>query len=248
MISLRNFALRRGERLLLSNVDLTMHAGYRVGVVGRNGSGKSSLFAAIRTRSKRTRAISTCRQGAHRQRGPGNPVAAGPGDRVRASGGDEVVAAVLREEAEATAREDWEAVAAAHQKMAEWAATTPRRARESYCMAWVSGRDPPCEVSEFSGGWRVRLNLARALMMPSGPAAARRAYQPFGLDAVLWLEQWLLKYPGTLTADLARPRIPRRRRHAHPAPEWRRRQALRRRLYRFRTPAHRATAPAADRA
>ncbi len=48
MISLRNFALRRGERLLLSNVDLTMHAGYRVGVVGRNGTGKSSLFAAIR--------------------------------------------------------------------------------------------------------------------------------------------------------------------------------------------------------
>ena len=48
MISLRNFALRRGERLLLSEVDLTMHAGYRVGVVGRNGTGKSSLFAAIR--------------------------------------------------------------------------------------------------------------------------------------------------------------------------------------------------------
>src|SRR3954453_20312583 len=48
MISLRNFALRRGERLLLSDVDLTMHAGYRVGVVGRNGTGKSSLFAAIR--------------------------------------------------------------------------------------------------------------------------------------------------------------------------------------------------------
>ena len=48
MISLRNFALRRGERLLLSNVDLALHAGYRVGVVGRNGTGKSSLFAAIK--------------------------------------------------------------------------------------------------------------------------------------------------------------------------------------------------------
>ncbi len=48
VISLRNFALRRGERLLLSNVDLTMHAGYRVGVVGRNGTGKSSLFAAVK--------------------------------------------------------------------------------------------------------------------------------------------------------------------------------------------------------
>ena len=47
MISLRNFALRRGERLLLSNVDLTLHAGYRVGVVGRNGAGKSTLFALL---------------------------------------------------------------------------------------------------------------------------------------------------------------------------------------------------------
>ena len=48
MISFKNFALRRGERLLLSEMDLTMHAGWRVGVVGRNGTGKSSLFAAVR--------------------------------------------------------------------------------------------------------------------------------------------------------------------------------------------------------
>ena len=47
MISFRNFALRRGERLLLSNVDLALHAGWRVGVIGRNGCGKTSLFAAI---------------------------------------------------------------------------------------------------------------------------------------------------------------------------------------------------------
>ena len=47
MISFRDFALRRGERLLLSNVDLALHAGWRLGVVGRNGTGKSSLFAAL---------------------------------------------------------------------------------------------------------------------------------------------------------------------------------------------------------
>ncbi|WP_295364130.1 ATP-binding cassette domain-containing protein, partial [Arenimonas sp.] len=47
MIAFRNFALRRGERLLLSQVDLALHAGWRVGVIGRNGCGKSSLFAAI---------------------------------------------------------------------------------------------------------------------------------------------------------------------------------------------------------
>ena len=47
MIAFRDFALRRGERLLLSKVDLTLQAGWRVGVIGRNGTGKSSLFAAI---------------------------------------------------------------------------------------------------------------------------------------------------------------------------------------------------------
>jgi ATP-binding cassette subfamily F protein 3 len=49
MIAFRNFALRRGERLLLSDVDLTLQSGWRVGVVGRNGTGKSSLFAAVRS-------------------------------------------------------------------------------------------------------------------------------------------------------------------------------------------------------
>ena len=60
MISLRNFALRRGERLLLSNVDLTLHAGYRVGVVGRNGAGKSSLFAAVKGELEADKGTSTC--------------------------------------------------------------------------------------------------------------------------------------------------------------------------------------------
>jgi ATP-binding cassette subfamily F protein 3 len=47
MIAFRNFAMRRGERLLLSQVDLSLHAGWRIGVIGRNGCGKSSLFAAV---------------------------------------------------------------------------------------------------------------------------------------------------------------------------------------------------------
>jgi len=53
-------------------------------------------------------------------------------------------------------------------------------------------------VSSFSGGWRVRLNLARALMMPSDLLLLDEPTNHLDLDAVLWLEQWLLKYPGTL--------------------------------------------------
>ena len=119
MISLRNFALRRGERLLLSDVDLTMHAGYRVGVVGRNGTGKSSLFAAIKGELEADKGDvdlpGKVRIASVAQETPSLPDPAL--DFVL--GGDEVLAAAVREEAQANAREDWEAVAAAHQTLAE---------------------------------------------------------------------------------------------------------------------------------
>lgn len=83
MISLRNFSMRRGERLLLSNVDLTMHAGYRVGVVGRNGTGKSSLFAAVKGELEADKGDVD----PHGQRFAGNPVLARPGAVVRTGWG-----------------------------------------------------------------------------------------------------------------------------------------------------------------
>ncbi|WP_160049844.1 ATP-binding cassette domain-containing protein, partial [Raoultella sp. 18073] len=108
MISLRNFALRRGERLLLSNVDLTLHAGYRVGVVGRNGAGKSSLFAAVKGELEADKGDvdlpGKVRIASVAQETPSLPDPA----LSFVLGGDTEVAAVLAEEAEATAREDWE--------------------------------------------------------------------------------------------------------------------------------------------
>ncbi|HET6396515.1 MAG TPA: ABC-F family ATP-binding cassette domain-containing protein [Pseudoxanthomonas sp.] len=199
MISLRNFALRRGERLLLSNVDLALHAGYRVGVVGRNGTGKSSLFAAIRGELEPDRGDvdlpGRVRIASVAQETPSLPDAAL--DFVL--GGDEVIATVLRDEAEANAREDWEAVAAAHQKLAELGGYDA----EARAGRLLHGLGFPAEthrrpVSSFSGGWRVRLNLARALMMPSDLLLLDEPTNHLDLDAVYWLEQWLLKYPGTL--------------------------------------------------
>ena len=199
MISLRNFALRRGERLLLSNVDLTLHAGYRVGVVGRNGAGKSSLFAAVRGELEADKGDvslpGTIRIADVAQETPALP------DRAIdfVLGGDDVVAAVLAEEAAATAREDWEAVAEAHTKMAELGAYDA----EARAGKLLHGLGFPADthhrpVSSFSGGWRVRLNLARALMMPSDLLLLDEPTNHLDMDAVLWLEQWLLKYPGTL--------------------------------------------------
>ena len=199
MIAFRNFALRRGERLLLSNVDLALHAGWRVGVVGRNGTGKSSLFAAIRGEVEADRGDvdvpNRVRIASVAQETPSLPDAAI--DFVL--GGDDVVAAVIRAEAEASAREDWEAVAEAHQKLAELGGYDA----EARAGRLLHGLGFPAEthhrpVSSFSGGWRVRLNLARALMMPSDLLLLDEPTNHLDLDAVLWLEQWLLKYPGTL--------------------------------------------------
>ena len=199
MISLRNFALRRGERLLLSNVDLALHAGYRVGVVGRNGTGKSSLFAAIKGELEADKGDvdlpGKVRIASVAQETPSLPDPA----LEFVLGGDEVLAAAVREEAEANAREDWEAVAAAHQKLAELNGYDA----EARAGRLLHGLGFPAEthrrpVSSFSGGWRVRLNLARALMMPSDLLLLDEPTNHLDLDAVFWLEQWLLKYPGTL--------------------------------------------------
>jgi len=199
MIAFRNFALRRGERLLLSNVDLALHAGARVGVVGRNGCGKSSLFAAIQGEIEPDHGDldlpSRVRIASVAQETPSLPDAAI--DFVVS--GDTEVHAILKAEAAATAVEDWDAVAAAHQKMADINGYDAE-ARAGKLLHGLGFRSEThrMPVSDFSGGWRVRLNLARALMMPSDLLLLDEPTNHLDLDAVLWLEQWLLKYPGML--------------------------------------------------
>ena len=199
MIAFRNFALRRGERLLLSDVDLTLQVGWRVGVVGRNGTGKSSLFAAVQREiesdkgdldlSGKTRIASVAQE---------TPSLPDPAiDFVL--GGDAEVAAVIRAEAAAMDAEDYDAVAAAHHRLDELNGydATARAGRLLHGLGFPADTHQRA-VSSFSGGWRVRLNLARALMMPSDLLLLDEPTNHLDLDAVLWLEQWLLRYPGTL--------------------------------------------------
>jgi len=199
MIAFRNFALRRGEHLLLSQVDLSLHAGWRVGVIGRNGCGKSSLFAAVLGEVEADQGDidlpGKVRIAWVAQETPSLPDSAI--DFVLS--GDTEVHAVLQAEAAATAAEDWNAVAEAHQKLAEMNGydATARAGRLLHGLGFPA-ETHGTPVSDFSGGWRVRLNLARALMMPSDLLLLDEPTNHLDLDAVLWLEQWLLKYPGTL--------------------------------------------------
>ena len=199
MISFRNFALRRGERLLLSNVDLTLHAGWRVGVIGRNGAGKSSLFAALMGEIEpdkgdldlpaKARIASVAQETPHLPDPAIDFVLSGDAD----------VHAAIQMEANAFANEDWEAVAEAHQRLEEVNGYdgSARAGR------LLHGLGFPAEVHEkavadFSGGWRVRLNVARALMTPSDLLLLDEPTNHLDLDAVVWLEEWLKRYDGTL--------------------------------------------------
>jgi len=199
MITFRNFALRRGERQLLAQVDLALHAGWRIGIVGRNGSGKSSLFAALlgelepdagdldRPRALRVASVA--------QETPALPDAAL--DYVL--GGDVELASALRAEADASARGDHAAAAQAHQRIEALHGydARARAGRLLHGLGFASSTHAR-PVASFSGGWRVRLNLARALMAPSELLLLDEPTNHLDLDAVLWLEDWLRRYPGTL--------------------------------------------------
>ena len=199
MISFRNFALRRGERLLLSDVDLALHAGYRVGVVGRNGAGKSSLFAALLGDVEpdkgdldlpgKARIASVAQETPHLP----DPAL----DFVLS--GDDVLHAAVRAERDAMAAEDWEAVAEAHHHLAELNGydAEARAGKLLHGLGFAADtHDTP--VADFSGGWRVRLNVARALMTPSDLLLLDEPTNHLDLDAVVWLEDWLRRYDGTL--------------------------------------------------
>ena len=199
MISFRNFALRRGERLLLSDVDLALHAGYRVGVVGRNGAGKTSLFAALLGDVEpdkgdldlpgKARIASVAQETPHLP----DPAL----DFVLS--GDDVLHSAVRAERDAMAAEDWEAVAEAHHHLAELNGydAEARAGKLLHGLGFPADtHDTP--VADFSGGWRVRLNVARALMTPSDLLLLDEPTNHLDLDAVVWLEDWLRRYDGTL--------------------------------------------------
>jgi ATP-binding cassette subfamily F protein 3 len=199
MIALRQVAIRRGGRELLADVDVTLHAGWRVGVVGRNGCGKSSLFAAIlgelepdrghveRPRAQRIVSVA--------QETPGLPDPA----IEFVLGGDPEAATALAEAARAEAEQDPEAAARAHQRLDEIGAYDARaRAGRLLHGLGFKAHTHAHPVADFSGGWRARVNLARALMAPSEALLLDEPTNHLDLDAVVWLEEWLRKYPGLL--------------------------------------------------
>jgi len=201
MLRITNLTLARGAKRLLEGANLTIHTGHKVGLVGSNGCGKSSLFAAIRLEllpDAGSIALPPSWTIAHvAQETPAVPVPAIDyvldGDRELREIED-ALAAAERDHAL-----DGVALADLHHRFDEIGGYSSR-ARAATLLAGLGFPESrhTDAVPSFSGGWRMRLNLAQALMCRSDLLLLDEPTNHLDLDAVLWLEDWLAKYPGTL--------------------------------------------------
>jgi len=199
MLTFRNLSLRRGGKLLFEEVSLTLYSGQKVGLVGANGCGKSSLFALVQGEIQPDAGdlnLPGRVEIAHvAQEMPATEV---PALDFVMAGDQELVA--LRDAIEATETAgDGPRLAELHARLeAVGGYTAPSRAaRLLHGLGFQPGEEA-FPVSRFSGGWRMRLNLAQALMCRSELLLLDEPTNHLDLDAVIWLEGWLRDYPGTL--------------------------------------------------
>jgi ATP-binding cassette subfamily F protein 3 len=199
MIALRQVTFARAGRPLVVDASVQIHPGWKVGVVGANGCGKSSLFALLagelHAEAGDVEIPARWQIARVAQETPALPDAAL--DFVL--DGDVELRRIERELAEAEAKGDGEAIGHLHARYGEIGGYSAKaRVAEVLHGLGFSDADFARPVADFSGGWRVRLNLARALSCRADLLLLDEPTNHLDLDAVLWLEQWLKNTPATL--------------------------------------------------
>ena len=199
MIILRDIGLRRGSKLLLQDANVTIQPGQRLALIGANGSGKSSLFSLL---------LGELVADTGEIEGMSRLRIAHMAQEVHASGmpageyvwrGDSVLATLRDELQRLESAGQFDAAAPLHGQLEEIDGYSAERRSERLLQGLGFGENAAARpVSDFSGGWRIRLNLARALMTPSDLLLLDEPTNHLDLDATLWLQQWLQQYPGTL--------------------------------------------------
>jgi len=203
MIAFKNLTLRRGVKVVLRGASATINPGEKVGLVGRNGAGKSSLFALL---------TDDLHADAGEFEMPPDWLLPGGISQVAQSmpetedsatdfvmGGDTRLLAAQQELAAAEEGHDGMAIAHAHQAMDEAGAFTARSRAQALILGLGFKADEVEQpVNSFSGGWRMRLQLARALMCPARLMLLDEPTNHLDLDALVWLEGFLTKFPGTM--------------------------------------------------
>ncbi|MDW3682489.1 ATP-binding cassette domain-containing protein [Cupriavidus sp. CV2] len=199
MISVRNVTLRRGVNVVLDRASVTFNPGEKIGLVGRNGAGKSSFFSllngTLHEDSGEFSIPAAWKMGQVAQEMPETEQSAT--DFVVE--GDTALLAAQAEVAAAEASDDGMRMAHAYMALHDAGAhDAPARAQALILGLGFSAAQLSQPVNSFSGGWRMRLQLARALMCPSDLLLLDEPTNHLDLDALVWLEAWLKRYPGTL--------------------------------------------------
>ncbi|MES2153242.1 MAG: ATP-binding cassette domain-containing protein [Pseudomonadota bacterium] len=203
MIRFLSVSLMRGTKPLLESVDLTLNPGDKIGLIGANGAGKSSLFAMLRNELHPDQGEidfpAKWRMAYVAQETP-------PLDRAAldyAIDGDvslrKLEAELLRLESEPESTENGIAIGHIYSALSDADAYTVQSRGEQLLLGLGFTIDQMAQpVASFSGGWRMRLNLAQALMCPSELLLLDEPTNHLDLDAIIWLEDWLKRYAGTL--------------------------------------------------
>ena len=199
MIRLQNLTLQRGPQRLLEGAELTLHPGQKAGLIGANGAGKSTLFALLRGE--------LVPDGGDCQLPPDWRIAhmrqeIDTLERLAVDyvlDGDIQLRHIQTQLAAAEQSHDGNALARLHTELDNVDGySADARARKLLAGLGFANEQMTLPVSSFSGGWRMRLNLAQALMCPSDLLLLDEPTNHLDLDAILWLEDWLKGYPGTL--------------------------------------------------
>ncbi len=199
MITLKNVTLRRGTKVLLDAASVTLNPGEKVGLVGRNGAGKSSLFAlldgSLHEDACDFSVPAQWRMGQVAQNMPETDMSA----TEFVIQGDVRLLAAQQEVAAAEATDDGDRMAHAYMELHDAGAhDAPARAQALILGLGFRTTELENPVNSFSGGWRMRLQLARALMCPSDLLLLDEPTNHLDLDALVWLEAWLKRYEGTM--------------------------------------------------
>ncbi|MGB1237310.1 MAG: ATP-binding cassette domain-containing protein [Pseudomonadales bacterium] len=199
MIQISQLDLIRGKQQLLKAADLTLHAGWKVGIIGANGVGKSSLFKLI---------LGELQPDAGELSIANNYVIAHMAQEVDSAerkvldyvlDGDQKLRRVQHALAEAERENRAERIGELHAELDNIDGyTAVSRAQQLLSGLGFASDDGERQISDLSGGWRIRLNLAKALMCRSDVLLLDEPTNHLDLDATLWLEQWLNNYQGTL--------------------------------------------------
>ncbi len=199
MLVLNQVSLRRGVKLVLDQASVVLQPGEKVGLVGRNGAGKSSLFSLLTHRLQSDAGDVSMpprwRIGEVAQELPET----GQGATEFVLEGDTRLMEAQAQLAQAEHDDDGHAMADAHHAISDAGGFDARpRAQTMLLGLGFKTAELDAPVNSFSGGWRMRLQLARALMCPADLMLLDEPTNHLDLDALVWLEAWLKRFDGTM--------------------------------------------------